>query len=122
MELGIYKLQFDDGKKESLPENLELLFSAAVVGDEDKIKQLEPQIDINAIDYNGMTALHHAAIHLHLDLVRYLVSIEGIDATIEDKFGRSASWATLDVNGQIEEAMEISDFLEPYCYPTAHSG
>ncbi len=50
---------------------------------------LDKHISINALDYNGRTALHLAAQRGSLDLVNFLLG-QGADLTIKDIFGNTA--------------------------------
>lgn len=74
-------------------------------------------VDVNILNKKGMTPLHYAAGNLSSDAVNRLLAEPGIDPTIEDIYGRTASSIPLEVWGDNPEAVMFSDSLRPYCYP-----
>lgn len=47
-------------------------------------------VDVSAVDADGMTALHWASISGHIDVVKYLCTIKGININEKDNNGRTA--------------------------------
>lgn len=109
-------------KAENLPENdVPNIFRAAGWGDVEELNEAIKHWDINALDENGMTALHHAAGNLRHDNVdRLLEEIDnGLDPQIEDKFGRDPAWLALEANMRNAESKKMYDKLSPFVYPIA---
>ena len=90
------------GKEYGVPDkDVPNIFWAAERG---KMKELEEAMkhwDINAQDENGMTALHHAAADLQIQVVDRLLKElpNGLNPFIKDRFGREASWMPIEVHG-----------------------
>ena len=96
------------------------IFLAARSGHLGMLEEALKHWDVNAVDDNKMTALHHAASQLQFEAVdRLLQEIpNGLDAGIEDEFGRDAAWLAIDVYGhESEPAKQMYDKLCPYVYP-----
>ncbi len=121
MEVAIIDVNIKDQKEYALKEDILNAFMQASIDDVIGLKKSLEVVSVNERDEHGMTMLHHAAIGLGEESVELLLSKDGIDATIEDNFGRSASFATLEVNGDSEEVLRMTDMLAPYCYPTIHN-
>ena len=54
-----------------------------------QILREDPKLDINAIDGDGLTALHHAVLNRYTHIVRALLARDGIDTDIKDKNGKT---------------------------------
>lgn len=108
-------------QKEELPNNdVPNLFDAAAWGTVEELDEALKHWDVNAVDENGMTALHHAGISLKFDNVdRILAEVEnGFDAEVEDKFGRDAAYAVVEVHGSKDpNAKKMYDMFSPHVYP-----
>jgi ankyrin repeat protein len=71
----------------------EIFVEAAVAGDTKKMKKAhESGAYVNYKDRSGKNALHFAAEYLHLDVVKYILSIKGVDVNGESPSG----WTALD--------------------------
>ena len=68
------------------------LFSAAYNGRTEAVKALisQPNIDVNAQNEDGITALILAAFHGHTEVVKALISQPNIDVNAQDKDGDTA--------------------------------
>lgn len=117
-EYGEY---YEPKKAEELPDNdVPDLFEAAACGSVKELDEALKHWDINAIDENGMTALHWAAVRLKFDNVDRLLeeADNGLVPDVKDKFGRNPSWVVLDVHGTADErANKMRNKLSPYVYP-----
>jgi ankyrin repeat protein len=66
------------------------LLAAARLGDLSEIKRLKKkQVDLNATDYDGRSALHVAAAAGHLDAVVYLVNQKQANINVQDNFNHT---------------------------------
>jgi ankyrin repeat protein len=81
----------------------------AIAFDQKQETRQAPVSYVNRQDYDGRTALHHAATHGHMTIVVMLLS-HGADASIRDKFGQSAADVARD-NGHLE----VSEYIISYC-------
>ena len=54
-----------------------------------QILREDNKLDINAIDGDGLTALHHAVLNRYAHVVRVLLARDGIDPDIKDKSGKT---------------------------------
>jgi len=105
-----------------IPEDVRDFLHAAKIGDMDALEEGIQNCDLNATDENGMTGLHHAAVNYQYRAVdRLLEEIpNGLDAGIEDKFGRDPAWIMLEMFGrESDEARRMYDKLSPFVYPIA---
>ena len=64
-------------------------FEAAGYGNKARLEKLRPQVNVNAKNYSGWTALHLSADKGHLAVVKWLVA-QGADMEAQDKNGRTA--------------------------------
>lgn len=71
-------------------DNKQRLFEAAVEGDKETLLKLisKRKVDPDIVDSKGMTPLHHAALHGHLDVVNSLILL-GADPNIKNKMGKT---------------------------------
>jgi hypothetical protein len=72
---------------------------------------LEKNININAVDHEGRTALFLAAAGIKSDLVDALLEQDGIDLNIRDRYGDSAMGYSVKVWGRNARPM-VRKFLE----------
>jgi len=106
-------------KENVLQENdVSNIFVSAALGDLALLIDGLKHWGVNSQDNNKMTVLHHASGGLRYEVVDYLLELENIDATLEDKFGRSAAWVAVEVYGD-DVGKKMYDKLAPYCYPIA---
>lgn len=71
----------DKAKKEEL---LDKWFSAAYDGNLKTIRDLVGNVDINAQNFRGLTALHCAVFGTHEEVVKYLLTVPEIDINFQD--------------------------------------
>lgn len=108
-------------KGNELPPDIPDIFEAAASDDVESLEIALAHLDVNSVDDNDMTALHHAAGNLSENAVNRLLEEPGIDPTMEDAEGRTASSMPLYVYGDLPEAVQLSDKLRPHCYPESWS-
>lgn len=99
-----------------MPEIVPDIFRAAA---NNNVRVLEDALEagtaVNSQDANGLTALHHAAASLATEAVDFLLSRNGVDATLVDHFGRTAADVPFEVWGTSGD--EMTKRLLPFCYP-----
>lgn len=92
------------------------IFRAAASDDTDTLRAaIEQGVPVNSLDGNGMTPLHYAAANLSRNAIDFLLKVPGLDGTIVDNFGRTASFAAIEVNG--EAGADVAEVLRETCYP-----
>ena len=100
-----------------LPTDIPNIFHAAADNNIEALTLALQYVDVNIVNEKNMTPLHYAAGNLSYEAMNLLLDVPGIDPTIEDVYGRTASSIPLDVWGGNQKAVIISDYLRPYCYP-----
>ena len=119
----LVRVEFDQKKKAGKLSDKDVpnIFQAARWGDVEDLDEALKHWDVNAVDENGMTALHHASAGLKFDNVdRLLQEIpNGLDPQIEDRFGRDAAWIASEVNHHNAQSEKMYEKLSPHVYPTA---
>lgn len=96
-------------------EDVPNIFRAAAMDDVEALNVAIPHFGVNAQDENLMAALHHAAVNASMRAIDRLLAEPGIDATLVDRFDRTASYAAIEVLG--EQGVPVAERLQPYCYP-----
>ena len=71
--------------------NIPIIFEIKQAGAKYALQILreDPNLDINAIDGDGLTALHHAVLNGYAHIVNALLARDGIDPNIKDKNGKT---------------------------------
>jgi hypothetical protein len=113
--MAIAKLKPGYSKLPSIPPDIPNIFQAA---ENNNLRALELALahyDVNVQDENGMTPLHYAASTLSARAIDRLLAQPGIDATLADRFGRSAVTVAFECWNDL--AANIMDKLNPHCYP-----
>ena len=100
-----------DDKRPPLPG----IFSAAERNDVTALRTATKRVSVNVIDEDGMTPLHYAAASLAFEAVAYLLSVEGIDPTITDRYGRTAATVAHESWGEYGDQM-VEELISS-CYP-----
>lgn len=100
-----------------LPPNIPDIFEAAKNNNLADLEIALQHYDVNVVNDKRMSALHYAAGNLSVEAVERLLKEKDIDPTIVDIYGRTASSMPLDVWGDLQDAISLSDFLRSYCYP-----
>jgi ankyrin repeat protein len=68
----------------------------------------EQGVDVNAVDHEGMTALHHAAARGDNEMIKYLIS-KGADVSVVDREGRT----TVDMaNGPVQRIQPFPETIK----------
>lgn len=92
------------------------IFAAAANDDVDALEAaLRAGVSVNAQDGNGLTPLHHAAVNRSENTLERILREPGVDATMLDRFNRNASFAALEVLGEV--GRPVAERLRPFCYP-----
>ncbi|MEW8350852.1 MAG: ankyrin repeat domain-containing protein [Candidatus Thiodiazotropha taylori] len=113
--MAIPKPKQRERKGINVPPEVPNIFVAA---ENDDVKALDRALeyyDVNERDESGMTPLHYAASTLSRRTIKRLLDHPKIDATLADKFGRSA--ATVAFESWRELSDDIVNELNPHCYP-----
>lgn len=111
------EIRTDSGKGYDLSEGPPDIFKAAHENDLEALEVALAYYNVNVTDRNGMTPLHYAAGNLSFAAKDRLLQVPGIDPTIIDLFGRTASYVPLEVYGSYEPAIRMSDSLRALCHP-----
>jgi hypothetical protein len=98
-----------------VPPGIPNVFHAAESNDVPALKKALEYYSVNERDEIGMTPLHYAASTLAAETIPYLAEHPDIDATIADKFGRSAVTVAQECWGHVAE--KVIAYLNPHCYP-----
>lgn len=98
-----------------VPPGVPNIFTAAESNNVADLERALQYYDVNERDASNMTPLHYAASTLSHRTMRRLLEHPQIDATLADKFGRSAATVAFECWGPLSDA--IVDELNPHCYP-----
>jgi Ankyrin repeats (many copies) len=91
------------------------IFSAAENDDVQALELALEYYDVNERDEIGMTPLHYAASILSYRTIDRFLAHPQLDATLADKFWRSAATVAFECCGSLADS--IVDTLNPHCYP-----
>lgn len=94
------------------------IFRAAAMDDVNALDVAMPHFGVNARDADLMTPLHHAAANASMRAIDRLLAEPGVDATLVDRFDRTASLTALEVLG--EQGVPVAERLAPHCYPNVY--
>ncbi len=75
------------------------IFKAAAENDLESLGVALQHHDVNTVDENGMTPLHHSAGHLAFEATQKLLEHPEIDTQCKDHFGREAAIMAEDILG-----------------------
>lgn len=100
---------------ESMGKDVPNIFTAAMNNDVASLEIALAHYSVNERDAIGMTPLHYAASTLSFDTVDRLLKQPGIDATLADKFARSAATVAFQNFGDLADKM--IEKLDHHCYP-----
>lgn len=117
MALPKRKVKLDKGI--SMPPNVPDIFLAAERNDVRELELALEYYDVNERDEIDMTPLHHAASTLAEDTRDRLLQHPDVDATLADKFGRSAATVAFECWGLM--STDYLKKLNPFCYPWLYS-
>lgn len=98
-----------------VPPGVTNIFTAAESNDVAALKLALQHYDVNERDESDMTPLHYAASTLSNETIDLLLSCPGIDATLVDKFGRSAATVAFECWDALAD--QVINKLNPHCYP-----
>lgn len=98
-----------------VPPDVPNIFSAAENNDVRALELALEYYDVNERDECDMTPLHYAASTLSSRTIDRLLAHPDIDATLADKFGRSAATVAFECWNLLSD--NIVDKLNPHCYP-----
>lgn len=98
-----------------VPPGVTNIFAAAESDDVAALELALQHYDVNERDESGMTPLHYAASTLSHQTINRLLQHPDIDATLADKFGRSAATVAFECWGELSD--EVVNELNQHCYP-----
>lgn len=111
------KLQLQKGTV--VPPEVPNIFSAAENNDVRALELALEYYDVNERDECDMTPLHYAASTLSNLTINRLLAHPDIDATLADKYGRSAATVAFECWNLLSD--QIVDKLNVHCYPWLYS-
>lgn len=98
-----------------MPPGIPNIFEAAENGDVPALDIALEHYDVNERDDSDMTPLHYAASTMSARAIDRLLAHPDIDATLTDKFGRSAATVAFECWRELSD--RIVEKLNPHCYP-----
>ncbi len=98
-----------------IPPGVPDIFLAAENNDLQALEVALEYYDVNARDECEMTPLHYAASTLSNLTIDRLLAHPDIDATLSDKFGRTAATVAHECWNHLSD--HFVDKLNPHCYP-----
>uniref|UniRef100_A0A3Q3ECN3 glutaminase n=1 Tax=Labrus bergylta TaxID=56723 RepID=A0A3Q3ECN3_9LABR len=82
-------LAYRQWKAESEGYQIMNVLLAAFKGDVQALRYFLSGVDVNAVDYDGRSALHVAAAEGHTEVIRFLLGNTGANAALKDRWGSS---------------------------------